>query len=73
LDQQRTKPLSSVYARVLWRAVETVGGVERLARELGVPRPALDLWLEGKNAPPHEVFTQALSIDALGPFYQPKT
>ena len=52
----------SVYTRVLHRACQIVGGVERLARRLRVPVPTLFRWLDGDGEPPTPVFLKAVDI-----------
>jgi transcriptional regulator with XRE-family HTH domain len=52
----------------LRNAALSLGGIERLAEELGVAASALEEWLRGDSAPPFDVFSRALDIVARGPF-----
>jgi hypothetical protein len=52
----------TVYTRVLHRACELVGGVEKLAARLRVPVPTLYRWLDGDAEPPTPVFLRAVDI-----------
>ena len=54
--------MQTVYARTLKRAAELLGGDERLARYLAVAPSRLALWLAGAEAPPTEVFLNAVDI-----------
>jgi hypothetical protein len=53
---------ASVYTKVLHRACQMVGGVEKLAARLRVPVPTLFRWLEGDGEPPTPVFLKAVDI-----------
>jgi hypothetical protein len=53
--------------RVLRRAAETLGDVQRLADELRVPTDTLQAWMNGEQQPPFEAFSRALDIVARGP------
>ena len=52
----------TVYTRVLHRACQMVGGVERLAARLRVPATTLYRWLDGEADPPTPVFLKAVDI-----------
>jgi hypothetical protein len=52
----------TVYTRVLHRACQLVGGVERLAARLRVPVPTLFRWLDGEGEPPTTIFLKAVDI-----------
>jgi hypothetical protein len=52
----------SVYTRVLHRACQIAGGVEKLAARLRVPVPTLFRWLDGEGEPPTQVFLKAVDI-----------
>jgi DNA-binding transcriptional regulator YdaS (Cro superfamily) len=54
-------PENSVQRRSLHRAAEIVGGPAALARTLGVPEPALRMWLDGRPVPP-DIFLRAVDI-----------
>jgi hypothetical protein len=55
----------STYARALHRACLILGGVEQLARHLGVSEPGMRAWLEGRDDPPQMVFLAAVEIVLL--------
>jgi hypothetical protein len=52
----------TVYTRVLHRACQMTGGVERLAARLRVPVATLHRWLDGEAEPPTPVFLKAVDI-----------
>jgi hypothetical protein len=60
------------YTETLAFAAATIGGTRRLAEFLDVPRSALVRWLSGEEAPPHEVFLNALDVIADGPYASPE-
>ena len=60
------------YTETLACAAATIGGTGRLAEFLDVPRSALVRWLAGEEAPPHQVFLDALDVIADGPFASPE-
>jgi len=60
------------YTETLACAAATIGGAVRLAEFLDVPRSALLRWLAGEEAPPHQVFLDALDVIADGPFAGPE-
>lgn len=55
----------TTHARALHRACLIMGGVEQLARHLGVAEPVLRSWLEGRDDPPQMVFLAAVEIVLL--------
>ena len=55
-------PLTTVYTRVLHRACQLAGGVEKLAARLRVPVATLYRWLDGESEPPTPVFLKAVDI-----------
>lgn len=59
------------YTETLQCAAATIGGPARLAKFLNVPRPALLRWLAGEEAPPDQVFLDALDVIADGPYADP--
>ena len=63
-DDCPSAPLSqvTVFTRVLHRACQLVGGVERLAARLRVPVPTLFRWLDGESEPPAPIFLKAVDI-----------
>jgi hypothetical protein len=58
---------SNAYTRTLTLALRTVGDIETLAMQLGVPAAQVRPWLRGECAPPMTVFLAALDIVARGP------
>jgi hypothetical protein len=60
------------YTETLACAAATIGGTARLAQFLKVPRSALVRWLAGEEAPPSEVFLDALDVIADGPYASPE-
>ena len=56
------------YTETLACAAATIGGPTRLAQFLDVPRERLTKWLAGEEAPPSEVFLDALDVIADGPY-----
>lgn len=60
---------ANVYSRALLRAVELVGGRDKLARVLRVPVSEIDKWIAGEAKPPREVFLRVvdLILDETGP------
>jgi hypothetical protein len=63
-DNCPTPPLSqvTVYTRVLHRACQIAGGVEKLAARLRVPAATLYRWLDGEAEPPTPIFLKAVDI-----------
>jgi hypothetical protein len=63
-DNCPTAPPSqvTVYTRVLHRACQIVGGVERLAARLRVPSATMYRWLDGDAEPPTPMFLKAVDI-----------
>lgn len=47
------------------RACLILGGVEGLARHLGVAEPSLRRWMEGREEPPQMVFLAAIELILL--------
>ena len=60
------------YTETLAFAAATIGGAGRLAQFLDVPRSALARWLAGEEAPPQQVFLDALDVIADGPYASPE-
>jgi hypothetical protein len=59
------------YTETLAYAAATIGGTDRLAKFLNVSRPRLVSWLAGEEAPPNQVFLDALDVIADGPYASP--
>jgi hypothetical protein len=55
----------TTYARTLHRACLILGGVDALARHLGVAEASLQKWLEGREEPPQMVFLAAIELILL--------
>jgi hypothetical protein len=60
------------YTETLSFAAATIGGPARLAQFLNVSRARVMCWLAGEEAPPHEVFLDALDVIADGPYASPE-
>lgn len=54
----------TVYTRTFRRAIETIGGVQRLARALGASVEETKDWAEGHQVPPPGAFLAAIDIVA---------
>ena len=52
----------TVYSRALLRATELVGGRDKLASVLTVPREHIDKWISGDANPPREVFLRVVDL-----------
>lgn len=61
-----SKTRVTVYARTLHRACEVLGGVDALARHLGVAPAALTRWIGGIEEPPLAMFLAAVDVVLLG-------
>jgi hypothetical protein len=59
------------YTETLACAAATIGGTTRLAQFLDVPRERVTRWLAGEEAPPNQVFLDALDVIADGPYASP--
>lgn len=59
------------YTETLQFAAATIGGPARLAKFLNVPPTALLRWLAGEEAPPDQIFLDALDVIADGPYADP--
>jgi DNA-binding transcriptional regulator YdaS (Cro superfamily) len=55
----------TVYARTLHRACEVLGGVDALARHLGVSAAAVTHWIGGVEQPPIDAFLAAVDVVLL--------
>lgn len=51
-----------VYTRVVRRAAEIVGGIEQLAKRLGVSQARVWNWLDGTESPSQDSFLRAVDI-----------
>ena len=60
------------YTETLSCAAATIGGATRLAQFLNVPREHVMKWLVGEEAPPNQVFLDALDVIADGPYASPE-
>lgn len=54
------------YTRTFSRAMQALGGEDKLAAALGVTLEALRSWMRGDAVPPVQVFNAALDIVARG-------
>lgn len=57
-------PGDTAYTRTMHRALETLGGAERLASELGASVAEVEAWASGLADPPPGVFLKAIDIVA---------
>ena len=62
----------TTYTETLACASATIGGPDRLAQFLNVSRRRLLGWLAGEEAPPNQVFLDALDVIADGPYASPE-
>jgi hypothetical protein len=46
----------------LFDAADAAGGSEQLARQLRVPQPLLEGWMEGLEVPPQSVYQRAVEF-----------
>jgi hypothetical protein len=63
-------PRVTVHTRVLHRACQILGGVDKLAARLGVSQTMLYRWLDGEDAPPSRIFLKA--VDLILPTWGPE-
>jgi hypothetical protein len=63
-------PRVTVHTRVLHRACQALGGVEALAKHLGVSITTVHRWLEGDEVPPTSIFLKA--VDVILPTWGPE-
>ena len=54
--------MGSVYSRTLRRAVQIMGGEDKLAARLQVTATELALWIQGIGVPPSNVFLDAVDL-----------
>ena len=62
-------PRVTVHTRALHRACQILGGVEALAKYLGVSRSTAHRWLEGEEDPPPSIFLKV--VDLILPTWGP--
>jgi hypothetical protein len=72
LHGARAVDVRTRHTEILQCAAATIGGPARLAKFLNVPRGALLRWLAGEEAPPDQVFLDALDVIADGPYADPE-
>ena len=60
------------YTETLACAAATIGGAELLAQFLNVSKSRLARWLAGEEAPPNQVFLDALDVISDGPYACPE-
>lgn len=58
----------SRYVAAISRAEQILGSRDRTAAFFGVPPEKVQAWLEGREAPPLEVFLGSLDVIADGPY-----
>jgi hypothetical protein len=56
---------ATVYSRTLQRACEILGGVQPLAKQLGVDAGDLARWIDARGTPPLAVFLAAVDVVLL--------
>lgn len=61
------------YAKAVREAAAALGGEEALAKQLGVPRTEVQLWVEGKSVPPLRQFFIALLLAREQPLKPPRS
>jgi hypothetical protein len=54
----------NAYTRTVRRAIETLGGVEKLAQALGASVVEIEAWAAGHSNPPPGAFLKAIDIVA---------
>ena len=54
--------MPTVHSRAVLRAAELLGGREKLARILRVPKAEIDKWISGEAKPPREVFLRVVDL-----------
>ena len=54
--------MASVYSRALQRAAELLGGRDKLAHILQVPKADLDTWIAERSKPPRDVFLRVVDL-----------
>ena len=60
----------TVHTRVLHRACQILGGVDKLARHLKVSPQMVHSWLDGDEVPPAGIFLRA--VDLILPTWGPE-
>jgi hypothetical protein len=63
-------PRVTVHTRVLHRACQVLGGIDALAKHLGVSRMTAHRWLDGEEEPPASIFLKA--VDLILPTWGPE-
>jgi hypothetical protein len=61
-DCPEIQPHAHLYVRALHRACEKAGGIDPLARALGVRPEMLTEWLEGAAPVPQAIFLKAVDV-----------
>ena len=52
----------TVHSRAVLRAAELLGGRDKLARVLRMPKADIDKWISGEAKPPREVFLRVVDL-----------
>lgn len=60
-DMAHEKPTQAIFRS----AVDVVGGTEKLATALHVPREEVDAWITGRADPPPGALTDAMDLASL--------
>jgi DNA-binding transcriptional regulator YdaS (Cro superfamily) len=66
-DAMNADNADTVYARTARRAIQDVGGIDKLAALLHVSTAEIESWLSGKTSPGNAQFMQMLDVVAKGP------
>jgi hypothetical protein len=56
---------ATVYSRTLQRACEVLGGLQPLAKHLGVAADDLARWIDARGEPPLHIFLAAVDVVLL--------
>ena len=60
--RNHSRVASSVYSRALQKAAELVGGRDRLAALLQIPKAEIDRWIADQTKPPREIFLRIVDL-----------
>lgn len=63
--------VSQLHVRLLQKAAEKLGGMDEVARYLGISDVRLRIWMRGLIAPPDEIFLKLVDLISEGPASSP--